>query len=256
MRLLLPSEPHFPAALWYFRGQSDANWGLVPSSFRVASWLRFGGAQSLGLTSDGALVTSDDDRLRAAEFALLDTLAQVVKRMGLSPHLMTDPSRVGFAQHIGLPTRLLDWSRSPWTAAYFAAAGAAQRKGDAGELAVYAISTLYLNHSRSRLQVELVDVPAAGNPNLIAQQGLLLRFLRERRDLLDGVSVDERDVGYQPGEVEGRAIDNHFLRFTLPWQLAGELLRVLRAQELHAAAIYPGHLGVAELVREVFLTSE
>ena len=30
----------------------------------------------------------------------------------------------GQAQHYGLPTRLLDWSRDPWVAAYFSATGA------------------------------------------------------------------------------------------------------------------------------------
>lgn len=33
-----------------------------------------------------------------------------------------------------------------------------------------------------------------------------------------------------------------------------ELLSVLRQQEVHAATIYPGEKGVAELVREVFLS--
>ena len=65
---------------------------------------------------------------------------------------------LALARHSGLPTRLLDWSRDPLRAAYFAAVGAAQRTnpddipkdGDAC-LAVWAIDLTRFNR--------LVDMP-------------------------------------------------------------------------------------------------
>lgn len=127
MRALLPTEPRFPTAeAWYFRGQRDDRWGLVPSSRRKKSWDSFGGAAALRLECHDEIVTSSHEDLRTVELSVLDIFKQILDSRGFLPHLLEDPAREAFAQHIGLPTRLLDWTRSPWTAAYFAAAEAAQ----------------------------------------------------------------------------------------------------------------------------------
>lgn len=88
MKALLPTEPRFPAKDWYFRGQRDFRWGLVPSSRRANSWDRFGGAGQLGLDCHNGVVTSSDADLRTVELSVLDIFSRILDRVGFSPHLL------------------------------------------------------------------------------------------------------------------------------------------------------------------------
>lgn len=256
MRALQPTERHFPYRTWLFRGQADVRWGLVASIRRKNAWDGLGGPRHFELEDDGTLIVSPEPNVEQAEMRVLDILGHVVDRVGMTPHLKDGDRLVALARHMGLPTRLLDWTRSPWMAAYFAAADAVRQSGPDGQLAVYAMSELFLQHSHTMQNVEPVVVPGEANPNLVAQQGRLIKIAGTPFDLLQGIERREVPLDHRPTETEARTVDNHFVCITLPWSKAGDLLRALRDQGVHAATAFPGQYGVAELVREVLLVSD
>lgn len=86
---------------WLCRGQANEAWGLVPSIARVRPIA---------------------DTTRRAEQNMMEEF----KRSAI-PHLSRSPATewewLALAQHHGIPTRLLDWTKNPLAALLFAASG-------------------------------------------------------------------------------------------------------------------------------------
>lgn len=102
----------------------------------------------------------------------------------------------------------------------------------------------------------LVTYVRAANPNLVAQQGLFVRVDRPPTDLLAGLTVTTVPSGEPLGALGRRGVANHLAQVLLPHEHAARLLRTLRDQGVHGASLFPGHLGVLQLVREVFCSPE
>jgi hypothetical protein len=86
---------------WMFRGVDDARYQLTPSIGRM--------------TMRRHMPRTEDERRLLERF-------QQQTRPHLKINLLTQLEWLIFAQHHGLPTRLLDWSQSALVAAYFAVA--------------------------------------------------------------------------------------------------------------------------------------
>lgn len=158
---------------------------------------------------------------------------------------------LGLAQHHGLPTPLLDWTKSPYIAAFFAFADAiesSESRPDHTHVRIYAMTQSFIERTSPptvrlpliRPYVFSLQVSPHNNPRLYAQQGHFL--VTSIEDIESFVCTIER-----------LANTNILFAADVPISCAGEALEDLAFMGLTAATMFPGLDGVGRMIRHKLL---
>jgi hypothetical protein len=224
-----------------FRGQSNGSWGLEPSLLRAI----------------------DRAKVNDHEFCHLERLA--VMEFRSQAHLFVPGALLSetteeldwwmLMQHYGAPTRALDWTLSPFVAAYFAV-----RDQPGADGAVWWVNGQALERLASReigahdaeLTRPILDrcsrptiVSIEGklrNERMIAQQGLLTVSSHPRVPHHDAIQ-----------QMLSHTVSVTFGRWEIPAELKQSFLWHLNSMNITARSLFPGLDGlgrsVADLVR-------
>ena len=142
-------------------------------------------------------------------------------------------------QHYGAPTRLLDWTTSPYIAAFFAFAGDQARRSIAGApsdmVSVWAIRPQD-ESIRGKVGVVPFEPIARGNERIGAQHG---RFTRTTSNL---ESVDAHVLDYYARRAPGSTVLYHFM---IPQSDASRALRTLEQMGISSETMFKGLEGVS-----------
>ncbi|AYG64335.1 FRG domain-containing protein [Rhizobium jaguaris] len=209
----------FDRGRFLFRGQGSESWPLISSFDR---WFK------------------GERRYKAeASKKLMTLFEQETEGLQIDRDIWSDPNRrLGLAQHYGVPTRLLDWSESPYVAAFFAFAGLDANALIEGHesyvknVAVWCIDRCVANVWSSEAGVEIIHVPSYGNERLRNQLGWFTLLKAPYDSLEEYVShFDEAPAALR--------------RFSIPATDVRRALADLELMGMNFSRIYPGVDGSA-----------
>ncbi len=137
---------------WVYRGHANPSWPLMTTYGRF-----FRGAYGVGTPFT----------MRPLEQMLNRFVRRASETAEVDYGNFTEVQQMALAQHYGLPTALLDWTHSPYIAAYFAVANGSARKEMDVEFCVHAMEV-----------GDLTSTTGLDNTDLVLRDdGIAFRFL-------------------------------------------------------------------------------
>ena len=279
---LSPIGPYFKeinlGETWLFRGQGQ-DWPLIPSGCRESNVLNSltdldtndYGQRLLALRDilitffeiadkRGLVLPDDSQQLRSTLETFRSERGDHLIPKGYQGWNMSDHalSIMSLAQHYGIPTPLLDWSRQAFIAAFFAAESVysiENKYETSSQLVVWAFYFPQIGKHdqiyRETDPLRIVSAPTATNPNLKAQQGVFT--------LANPFYTNEAEGNYQPldrmlEDIEKQIVaelsskikilECRLRKFTLTISEAPQLLYLLGKMDITPSAIYPGYNSI------------
>ncbi len=226
--------------IWY-RGHSDASWPLIPSVQRP--------------------IYRDHEQALANNFYMRASVTLKEK-----PDFRSYSDWLTIMRHYGLPTRLLDWSRSPLIASYFAVSDWRENPSDACIWTLYPEELneregfknyLYSVDSHTAIQMlrpAYKDTYVPDNPNVINK---ILACYPIEHDLRVYVQQSAFTVHNTQRRLEDILPENVLKKLIIPGEAKQALCEELMALGISVSYIYPDSEHIAqELVQKYDVQEE
>src|SRR5262245_35082084 len=222
IRNVLPGSHDYDVYKNYiFRGQGNADWQLRSTFDR--SYCNKQAASRDTLAKE-----------------LIQEFYEECERYSAWRYKVDDPRVLAMAQHHGLPTRLLDWSFSPYVAAYFAFSWFMFERPDmtqVGNVAIWVLNRHEVEKKAPEGQLQIISVQDYENNRLGSQYGLFTYLKTNESTLEDYLSSEAINLASALVKVE------------LPRSTARTALQDLILMGIHHGTIFPGREGIAQTIK-------
>lgn len=194
-----------------------------------------------GQTNPDWTISSSFDRLESDK-SKHDLLISNFKKLCLKHEIIPDTTDLSdeviaaFGRHNGLPTRLLDWSESPYTSAFFAFTGIKQYKFKGKNVCIWAINKKS-NLFKREMGLKFVSIPAKKyNRRMQNQFGQFTLSMHTEDSIEEYINVIEKKYN----------IDDALWKFLIPSKDVDIVLEDLELMGINHTTIYPDVQGCVE----------
>jgi len=222
-----------------FRGQAKSGWDLNPSIFRRESYSSYNLGRDMNAISEWRSINIFLEQCDQAGIYLPgdNFISRQKVRSEFKQGMQTADSwppdylydYMAIAQHYGLPTRLLDWTKRSYVAAYFAASDALKFK-DNKYLAIWCFDPRGV---REFPDLNIFPVPAGVNRNIAAQSGLF--------SLIKGEDYRKPLNKY----IEDKNVTDCLVKLILPVSEAPFIIGFCRMYGVTGSTLFPDMSGAA-----------
>jgi hypothetical protein len=240
---------------YIFRGQRDSTWPLrskFDREYRRAKNLLKNTDPLKGLNQkDKSLVEQSNPKMSLGTRKnvlnrLLDSFKNACTgRRGQSPKSLSDIEWWTLGQHFGLSTPLLDWTKSPYVAAYFAlielcldsnSDRAVWAYSQIGMVEIFINSPQFDQQNSSQSDaIEIISGLIDENSRIISQSGLFTK-----------TPIGEDVEEFISDKINLTGMSPILYKIEIPSSEREAFLRHLEAMNIHAGSLFPDILGAAE----------
>jgi len=214
-----------------FRGQSCSSWGLTSSFDRRH-------AQAAPRTIDDRYAKVLNAFIRNYEIYGDMDRAEALFIRAAQPE---EGDYEAIAQHFGMPTRLLDWTKSLYVAAFFAFSKVEECTSDL--VSVWALDKAQCRKHFSEKHVVLHEDIYKENKRQLWQMGVFVSNLTERRNFADLFCAESK--------LYDTKLDKEaplLLRFDIPKRAMSEAIDDLNMMRINSMTLFPGIDGVVRWI--------
>ena len=217
---------------WYFRGQSVVDFTLLPSITRIIKGNQINLKKALGIELD--------------LFRTFHSRYELYKNLPTEIKNLKTISFFAEMQHYSCPTRLLDWTTSPYVALHFASEKDFEKDGAIFYFHSDILDEINKSHF-STLSEDLVfenkDKPAIypflkarENERILAQQGVFT--------ISNDIFSDHYDLIKNTFKIDN--LKDYAIKIIIPKELKIEFLSRLRIMNINDLTLFPGLDGVGK----------
>ena len=272
IELIRPDKKNFKEYLksvndrYIYRGQADSNWKLIPSLYRninrnkilsdtydVVCFKHWAHLQDFIYACD-----LNSSAIPFDSFEFRKFVGAFDNRMVRDSWLWPDSKLyelLAYAQHYGVNTELLDWTKNPLIACYFAASQVVKMKKIEGHISIWIFDRekedSLSNHDEKLF--EIIEVPKSINQNISTQQGC---FTLVRQEIIRGTkltfneNMDKYEEIKNLNELIAEKKIDALIKISVPCRCAIDILEYCDAYSVNTATLFRGISGAAMYVQE------